>query len=37
MKAHLRKHEVFHNIASALENVAFNNSLGGIENMGRNI
>lgn len=28
MKAHLRKHEVFHNIASALENVAFNNSLG---------
>lgn len=28
MKAHLRKHEVFHNIASAPENVAFNNSLG---------
>lgn len=28
MKAHLRKHEVFHNIASALENVVFNNSLG---------
>lgn len=28
MKAHLRKHEVFHNITSALENVAFNNSLG---------
>lgn len=28
MKAHLRKHKVFHNIASALENVAFNNSLG---------
>lgn len=28
MKAHLRKHEVFHNIASALENVASNNSLG---------
>lgn len=29
MKAHLRKHEVFHNIASAPENVVFNNSLGG--------
>lgn len=28
MKAHLRKHEVFHNIASAMENVVFNNSLG---------
>lgn len=28
MKAHLRKHEVFHNIASAPENVVFNNSLG---------
>lgn len=28
MKAHLRKHEVFHNIASALENAVFNNSLG---------
>lgn len=28
MKAHLRKHKVFHNIVSALENVAFNNSLG---------
>lgn len=28
MKAHLRKQEVFHNIASAPENVAFNNSLG---------
>lgn len=28
MKAHLRKHEVFHNIAHALENVTFNNSLG---------
>ena len=28
MKAHLRKHEVFHNIASAPENVASNNSLG---------
>lgn len=28
MKAHLRKHEVFHNIANARENVVFNNSLG---------
>ena len=28
MKAHLRKREVFHNIASAPENVVFNNSLG---------
>lgn len=28
MKAHLRKHEVFHNIVSALKNVDSNNSLG---------
>ena len=28
MKAHLRKHEVFHNIANARENIVFNNSLG---------
>ena len=28
MKAHLRKHKVFHNNVDALENVAFNNSLG---------
>lgn len=31
MKAHLRKHEVFHNIANALENVVFNNSLGDLD------
>lgn len=31
MKAHLRKHKVFHNIADTLENVVFNNSLGDLD------